>query len=222
MIKLSCIKKSFPDGENKRNEVLCGINLSVERGEFIAITGASGSGKTTLLSILGTLMMPDSGAYILDNEEIDSSKNVDYAGIRNRKIGFVFQEHRLMPQLDLLGNILLPTLALQSKADKVQKEYAHSLMEMTGIVSLSRHYPAEISGGEAGRAALCRALIMKPLVLLADEPTGQLDSKNAQNIVSLLKKINGELGTTILLVSHSTETVSAAERVFTLKNGILS
>jgi ABC-type lipoprotein export system ATPase subunit len=222
MIKLSDIKKSFPDGENKRNEVLRGVDMAVSTGEFVAITGASGSGKTTLLSILGTLIMPDSGTYTLDNEDIYRNKNADYANIRNRKIGFVFQEHRLMPQLDLLGNILLPTLASQTKADKGQKEYARFLMEITGIAPLSGQYPPEVSGGEASRAALCRALVMRPPVLLADEPTGQLDSENAGNIVSLLKKMNRELGTTILLVSHSTETVSAAKRILTLKNGILS
>jgi ABC-type lipoprotein export system ATPase subunit len=221
MIKLFGIKKSFPDGENKRSEVLRGVDMAVSAGEFVAITGASGSGKTTLLSILGTLMMPDSGAYMLESEDIYRNKNADYAGIRNRKIGFVFQERRLMPQLDLLGNILLPTLASQPKADKDQKEYARFLMEMAGIASLSKRHPTEVSGGEAGRAALCRALAMKPLVLLADEPTGQLDSENAEGIVSLLKKVNRELGTTIILVSHSKETVAAAGRILTLKNGIL-
>lgn len=222
MIKLSGIKKSFPDGENRRNEVLRGVDMAVAKGEFVAITGASGSGKTTLLSILGTLIAPDAGTYILDHEEIGKSSSAAYAGIRNRKIGFVFQEHRLTPQLNLLENILLPTLALQPRASEDQKEYARFLMEMAGVAPLAGRYPAEISGGEAGRAALCRALVMKPPVLLADEPTGQLDSENAQNIASLLKKVNSRLATTILLVSHSAETVSAAKRILTLKNGILS
>jgi ABC-type lipoprotein export system ATPase subunit len=219
MIELQDVKKSYPDG-GSRNQVLCGINLTVVRGEFVAITGASGSGKTTLLSILGTLITPDSGTYILDGENI--LRESALAGIRNRKIGFVFQEHRLLAQLGLLRNILLPTLADKNRSTKQELEYAEYLMSLTGISKLANHYPPSVSGGEASRTALCRALVMKPLLLLADEPAGQLDSENARNIVALLKKVNLELGTTIILVSHSQETVAAANRILTLKDGLLS
>ncbi|MDR1155453.1 MAG: ABC transporter ATP-binding protein [Bacteroidales bacterium] len=221
MIKLSGIVKTYPDG-NHKNYVLRGVNLSIGKGEFIAIMGASGSGKTTLLSILGTLMQPDSGSYLLDGEAVFAVRQTDYSAIRNRKIGFVFQEHRLLPQLCVLDNILLPALAFQSKTTVAQSEYAQFLMEMTGIASLAGQYPSSISGGEAGRAALCRALVMKPALLLADEPAGQLDAENARNITSLLQKINRELGTTALMVSHSAEMASAAGRILTLKNGLLS
>ncbi|MDR0835380.1 MAG: ABC transporter ATP-binding protein [Tannerella sp.] len=228
MIQLKDIEKSYPDG-SERNQVLRGVNLTVGRGEFVAVTGESGSGKTTLLNILGLLVKPDSGTYLLDGEDVSvvvgdafRDKNDKAAGLRNRKIGFVFQEHRLLPQYTLYQNILLPTIATPSKVTKEQTEYANLLMDMTEIAPLANHYPSNVSGGEAGRAALCRALIMKPLLLLADEPTGQLDSRNAQNIISLLKKINGELGTTVLMVSHSKETVVEAERILNLKEGLLS
>jgi ABC-type lipoprotein export system ATPase subunit len=224
MIQLKDIKKSYPDGK-ECNQVLRGVNLTVGNGEFVAVTGESGSGKTTLLHILGLLAKPDSGTYLFDGEDIGDvfrNKNDRAAGLRNGKIGFVFQEHRLLPQYTLYQNILLPTIATSSKTTKEQTEYANLLMDMTEIASLAHHFPATVSGGEASRAALCRAIIMKPSLLLADEPTGQLDSRNAQNIISLLKKINGELRTAILMVSHSKETVAEAERVLNLKDGLLS
>ena len=173
-----------------------------------------------MLTVIGTLIKADSGTYCLDGEMIHSGVNL--ADLRNRKIGFVFQEHRLMPQYTLQQNILLPTIATQKKATKEQIEYARLLMDITEITPLANHFPATVSGGEASRAALCRALVMKPVLLLADEPTGQLDSRNAKNSVSLLKKINTELGTTILMVSHSKETAAEAGRIFNLKDGLLS
>jgi ABC-type lipoprotein export system ATPase subunit len=184
--------------------------------------GASGSGKTTLLSILGALIAPDGGEYLLEGQSVFDGRRTDLADLRNRRIGFVFQEHRLMPQLCLRDNILLPVLAAQSKATAEQAEYAQLLMELSGIAPLARQYPRQVSGGEAGRTALCRALIMKPALLLADEPTGRLDSRTACNIMELLQRINRELGTTVVMVSHSADTASAAQRILTLANGLLS
>ncbi|MCL2683424.1 MAG: ABC transporter ATP-binding protein [Bacteroidales bacterium] len=220
MIRLSGITKKFPDGENSFNHVLRGVSMNIEQGNFIAIKGASGSGKTTLLSILGTLLQPDEGSYVLDNKEINTP-GVDYSAVRNQKLGFVFQDHRLMPQLTALENILLPTLAFQNKTNDSQIDYAKQLMELTGITSIANQYPDTLSGGEASRTAVCRALIMKPLLVLADEPTGQLDAENARNIALLLKKVNQELGTTIVMVTHSDETAKVANKIFTLKDGIL-
>ncbi|MDR1594779.1 MAG: ABC transporter ATP-binding protein [Prevotellaceae bacterium] len=219
MLHLKDIEKSYPDGSNA-NDVLRGVNLSVAKREFVAVTGESGSGKTTLLSIIGTLIKPDKGVYLLDGELINSRTNIPE--LRNRKIGFVFQDHRLLPQYTLQQNILLPTIAAQKKATEEQVTYAGFLMNIVGIASLANHFPATVSGGEASRAALCRALVMKPVLLLADEPSGQLDSRNARNTIALLKKMNTELGTTILMVSHSKESVAEAERVLTLKDGLLS
>jgi ABC-type lipoprotein export system ATPase subunit len=221
MIRLSGITKKYPDGNNSFNHVLRGINMNIERGHFVAVRGASGSGKTTLLSVLGTLIQPDEGSYVLDGMEINTPR-VDYSAVRNRKLGFVFQDHRLMPQLTALENILLPTLAFQNKAEDSQVDYAEQLMELTGITSVAGQYPDSLSGGETSRVALCRALIMKPLLVLADEPTGQLDAENARNVALLLAKINKELGTTIIMVTHSEETADVANRILTLINGILS
>ena len=220
MLRLSGITKKYADGENSFNHVLRGVNLSIEKGDFIAIKGASGSGKTTLLSILGTLIQPDTGSYVLDGMEVNTP-GVDYSAVRNRKIGFVFQDHRLMPQLTALENILLPTLAFQSKANDEQINYAKQLMELTDITSVAKQYSETLSGGETSRVALCRALIMKPLLVLADEPTGQLDAENARNAALLLAKLNKELGTTIVMVTHADETATVANKILTLKEGIL-
>lgn len=220
MVRLSGITKKFIDGENSFNHVLRGVNLNVEQGDFVAIQGASGSGKTTLLSILGTLLMPDEGSYVLDGLEINTP-GVDYAAVRNRKIGFVFQDHRLMPQLTAWENILLPTLAFQKKTDYSQLNWAKQVMALAGIESVAGQYPENLSGGEATRVALCRALMMKPLLLLADEPTGQLDAQNARKIALLLSKVNKELGTTVVMVTHSEETAAVANKIFVLKEGVL-
>ena len=220
MIRLSGITKKYPDGENSFNYVLRGVNMHVEKGGFIAIKGASGSGKTTLLSILGTLIQPDEGSYVLDGREINTP-GVDYSTVRNQKLGFVFQDHRLLPQLTALENILLPTLAFQNKAEESQVNYARQLMELTGIASVAGHYPDTLSGGEACRTALCRALVMKPLLVLADEPTGQLDAENARNTALLLAQVNQELGATIVMVTHSDETAGVANRILTLRDGVL-
>ena len=220
MITLSAITKQYPDGKNSFNQVLRGVNLTVEKGEFIAIKGASGSGKTTLLSIIGTLLQPDTGSYVLDGMEM-TAPDIDYAVVRNQKLGFVFQDHRLLPQLTALENILLPTLAYQNKTEEVQHEYALQLMKLTGISAVAGQYPETLSGGEACRTALCRALIMKPLLVLADEPTGQLDAENARNVALLLAKVNKELKTTIVMVTHAEETAAIAHRILTLKEGIL-
>ena len=202
------------------NRVLRGIDMTVEEGEFVAIKGPSGAGKTTLLSILGTLLLPDSGSYLLNGQEM-TTPETDHSLIRNQQIGFVFQDHRLMPQYTVLENILLPTLARQAEADTEQTMYAQQLMELTHISTIANQYPATLSGGEASRVAVCRALIMKPLLLLADEPTGQLDAENAQNIAKLLLEINKALGTTIVMVTHSDETSQVARRTVTLKEGVL-
>lgn len=220
LIELSGIKKSFRDGKNRSNTVLRGINMQVERGEFVALKGPSGSGKTTLLSILGTLLFPDEGSYSLDGVVLTERK-ADHAEVRNRRIGFVFQDHRLMPQYTVWENILLPTLAYASQSSPEDMAYARQLMKLTRISKLSGQYPCTLSGGEASRVAVCRALICKPLLILADEPTGQLDQENARNIATLFSEINQELGTTLVMATHSDETSSVAHRILMLKGGII-
>lgn len=220
-IRLSGISKSYPDGENRLNHVLQGVDLNVAQGGFIAVKGSSGSGKTTLLEIMGTLRMPDSGAYLLNGTDM-ITPGIKHDKLRNSHIGFVFQNHNLMPQLGVLENILLPALAFQSQVTTPQLEYARHLMQITGIDALEKQYPQTLSGGEASRVALCRALIMKPLLILADEPTGQLDGSNARNIAALLLKINQTLGTTIVMATHSDEVSAVAQQIYMLKEGKLS
>ncbi|MDR3328943.1 MAG: ABC transporter ATP-binding protein [Prevotellaceae bacterium] len=221
LVHLSDISKSFPDGEKGPRRVLCELSLSVSSGEFVAIRGASGSGKTTLLSILGTLLQPDAGSYLLNGEDLLSTR-VSHARARNQRIGFVFQEHRLLPQLCAADNILLPALAFAAKPDSDTVAYAHTLMALTGIASVATQLPHTLSGGEASRVALCRALVMRPLLLLADEPTGQLDSGSAQSIIALLADVNKTTRTTIIMVTHSDEAAAAADRTLLLKDGRLS
>lgn len=220
LIKLTDIKKSFQDGENRLNHVLRGVNMEVEKGEFVAIKGPSGCGKTTLLSILGTLLPADSGSYLLNDAEMNAS-GMEHSWIRNKQIGFVFQDHRLMPQYTAIENILLPTLAYQPQSSDDDIGYARRLLELTHISGVADQHPHTLSGGEASRVALCRALIMKPLLVLADEPTGQLDSENARNIASLLSEINQTLQTTVVMVTHSDEMSAFAQRILLLKNGVI-
>lgn len=220
LIEMTGIRKHFRDGSERLNEVLRGIDLTVERGDFLAIKGASGSGKTTLLSVLGLLIRPDGGEYRLDGNRLFENE-VDDARMRNLRIGFVFQDHRLLPQYTVVENILLPTLAYQAMSKREQVERALGLMRSTGIEALADRYPAGLSGGESSRVALCRALIMNPALILADEPTGQLDADNARSIAGLLAGMNREMGTTVIMVTHSDEMASYARRVKILNKGCL-
>lgn len=220
LIEMTGIRKHFRDGSERLNEVLRGIDLTVERGDFLAIKGASGSGKTTLLSVLGLLIRPDGGEYRLDGNRLFEDE-ADDARTRNERIGFVFQDHRLLPQYTVLENILLPTLAYQATSKREQMERARGLMRSTGIEALADRYPAGLSGGESSRVALCRALIMNPALVLADEPTGQLDADNARAIAGLLAGMNQEMGTTVIMVTHSDEMASYAKQVKILNKGCL-
>ena len=220
LIEMTGIRKHFRDGSERLNEVLRGIDLTVERGDFLAIKGASGSGKTTLLSVLGLLIRPDGGEYRLDGNRLFEDE-ADDARMRNQRIGFVFQDHRLLPQYTVLENILLPTLAYQATSKREQMEQALGLMRSTGIEALADRYPAGLSGGESSRVALCRALIMNPALVLADEPTGQLDADNARAIAGLLAGMNREMGTTVIMVTHSDEMASYAKQVKILNKGCL-
>lgn len=220
LIRLTDIEKSFRDGQRGVRRVLQGVNLSLDQGELVSIRGVSGSGKTTLLSILGTTLKPDAGYYIFDGRDITTL--ADNSSLRSREIGFLFQDHRLMPQYTAWENILLPVLASASRSTADDEAYARELMALLGIEHLADQYPTTLSGGEASRVALCRALIRKPKLLLADEPTGQLDSENANQVASLLEKINGRLHTTIVVVTHSEALAEVAHRRLMLRDGVLN
>lgn len=219
MLKLHNISKQFVDG-TRQHQVLDQLSLQVDDGEFIAIMGESGSGKTTLLSIIGTLLDFDSGEYLLDGKAI-SADVADLAQVRNQHIGIVFQDHRLLPQFTALQNILLPVLAAHKQCPEEYIKRAEQLMHFMGISELKNQSVTVLSGGEKTRVAICRALINNPSVLLADEPTGQLDSANSQTIASLFKKVNEELHTTIIMVTHSADMAQVAQKTYKLLNGKL-
>lgn len=219
MLKLHNISKQFVDG-TRQHQVLDQLSLQVDDGEFIAIMGESGSGKTTLLSIIGTLLDFDSGEYMLNGKAI-SADAADLAQVRNQHVGIVFQDHRLLPQFTALQNILLPVLATHKQCPEEYIKRAEQLMHFMGISELKNQSVTVLSGGEKTRVAICRALINNPSVLLADEPTGQLDSVNSQTIASLFQKVNEELHTTIIMVTHSTEMAQVAQKTYKLLNGKL-
>ena len=219
LIRLTDVEKSFRDGRDGVRRVLRGVNLMLDEGEMVSVRGVSGSGKTTLLSVLGTTLKADAGFYIFDGEDV--TKRADNTALRSEKIGFLFQDHRLMPQYTAWENILLPVLATASHSTEEDERYARELMALLGIEHLADQYPTTLSGGEASRVALCRALIRQPKLLLADEPTGQLDRENAAQVASLLEMVNKRLKTTIIVVTHSEELAEAAARRFVLREGVL-
>jgi ABC-type lipoprotein export system ATPase subunit len=219
MLTITRLTKSY----SQRGTVLDELDLEIRQGETVSITGPSGSGKTTLLNIIGLLDKPDKGQIMFDGEDVLKYNQEASALYRNRKIGFVFQDHLLMPYLSVRENILLPLIP--SKLDDPEYEdrvaYALDLMKNTGIYDLSEKYPYEISLGEAQRTAIVRALVNKPRLLLADEPTGSLDVKNADNLGDLLLRLNREYGITLLLVTHSLSLAEKMERRLRLIDGKL-
>jgi len=219
MLSIKNISKSFM----QRGLVLDNLCLEVEKGDTVAIMGPSGSGKTTLLNIIGSLDKPDSGEVIFNGIAIAAFSEEESAGYRNRNLGFVFQEHLLLPYLTIYENISLPLLAsLHSRAELIERyQFIEELMQSMGISDLKAKYPFHISGGEAQRVALVRALVNKPSILLADEPTGSLDSKNAENLGNLLLDVNRRYGITIILATHSIDLADKMSTKFHLEEGKL-
>ena len=201
MLAINNISKSF----HQRGLVLDNLSLQVKEGDLFAITGPSGSGKTTLMNIIGLLDKPDSGDIIFNGNSILSFSDEMSALYRNRNIGFVFQDHHLLPHLTVKENILLPVLAVKRRQNEFEEKEEHilALMKSIGIHNLAAKYPFQISGGEAQRVTLVRALVNKPSVLLADEPTGSLDSRNAEILGKLLLDVNVEFGVSLILATHS-------------------
>ena len=213
------ISKDFQLGNNT-TKVLRDISLQITRGEFVSIMGPSGSGKSTLLYILGGLDTPTAGSVLLNGMDISHFSDEKMSRLRRQKIGFVFQFYNLIPNLNVEENILLPLLLDGKKA----ADYQDSLSQMLETVGLSdrrRHKPRELSGGQQQRAAIARALIGKPEILFADEPTGNLDSKTGEEIMTLLRKINAQQGQTILMVTHSSKAAASSTRTITVQDGRL-
>ncbi|MCD6548841.1 MAG: ABC transporter ATP-binding protein [Thermodesulfobacterium sp.] len=198
-------------------QVLKGINLEVEEGDFLAIMGASGSGKSTLLNIIGLLDKPDSGTYILDGQEVSKLNKRELAYLRNRKIGFVFQAFYLVPWATALENVLLPLL-YRGNINREDEKKAIELLKRLGLEKRINAKPNELSGGEQQRVAIARALITNPKLLLADEPTGNLDSKSSQEVMSIFKELN-ENSITIIMVTHDPEIADFAKKVKIIKDG---
>ena len=222
MIVLENIIKRYADGQRVLT-VLDNLSLRVGEGEFIAITGESGSGKTTLLSILGTMLAPDAGRLVIAGEEVkvsaDGMATPQICRLRNKVIGFVYQDHRLLPQFTAWQNILLPTLATKSVSTEEEQQRATELMEFMGILRLKDSRVTQLSGGEQSRVSICRALINQPSILLADEPTGQLDAANAETIASLFQQVNEHLHTTIVMATHSAAMARSAHKTYRLDKG---
>lgn len=219
MIELVNCYKSY-DGE--KTYVLNNLNLKIEQGMFVAITGESGSGKTTLLNILGTLDEPNSGNYVINNVNILKLNGKELADFRNNNIGFVFQEYLLIPYLSVKENILLPVLHKDKKEKKVFERKAQEIIETLNIKKISNQKSTKLSGGEKQRVSLARALINDPLLILADEPTGNLDNKTARMVLDHLLKINKKYGVTVILVTHDKDLLSYADIVLNLEKGKLA
>lgn len=216
IIELEKITKTFTNGRHTR-EVLKGIDLKLEQGTELFILGPSGSGKTTLLNILGLIEHPDNGSHLLNNSPVDEKSEKEKALIRRKKIGYIYQNFNLISYLNLLDNILLPFLP-EEKIPGL-KEQALSIMERLDIVSLRDQYPLSCSGGEKQRAVIARALLKEPELLLADEPTGELDEKNSRRIMELLREYRGR--TTLVIVSHNENLIRGEENKIELKDGKL-
>ena len=218
MIKIINLHKSYKMGSSSLH-VLKGIDLEIEDGELIAIMGSSGSGKSTLLNILGMLDIADKGKYKLDNVLIKDLTETIAANYRNRFLGFVFQSFNLINYKNALENVALP-LYYQGLGRKLRQQKALEYLEKVGLKNWAKHLPSELSGGQKQRVAIARAMVSEPKVLLADEPTGALDSITSNEIMSLLQKINSE-GKTILVVTHEIEIAKMCKRIITLKDGVI-
>ncbi len=217
MIEVRGVRK-WIEHLDRRVEILRGIDLSIPAGQFVAIVGASGSGKSTLLGLLAGLDTPSEGEILLDNSPIHSLDEGALARIRGRKLGFVFQSYQLIPTLTALENVLLP-FELNAWGDGIER--ARSLLRQVGLEQRMDHYPVQLSGGEQQRVALARAFIMDPPIVMADEPTGNLDSTNGNRVLDLLLRRNRDAGTTLVLVTHDPQIAALAHRRITLRDGRL-
>ncbi len=218
VIDLKGIKKRFFEGTENEIEVLKGIDLQVYEGEFVSIVGASGSGKSTLMNIIGALDRASEGSYLLDGVDINQADDNELSHIRNKKIGFVFQTYNLIPRISALKNVERPMLYAKVPGAE-RTERAKELLKLVGMEDRMKHNPDELSGGQKQRVAIARAMANHPAILLADEPTGALDSKTGRLIMDIFHQLNREQGMTIVLITHSDSLAEETRRIFTLMDG---
>ncbi|HEU4814340.1 MAG TPA: ABC transporter ATP-binding protein [Xanthomonadaceae bacterium] len=216
MIELQAVRRSYRTN-GAAVHALDGVDLSIGTGEFVAVTGPSGSGKSSLLNILGCLDRPDEGRYLIEGQDVAGFDDEATSDIRNRRIGFVFQSFHLLPRLTVLENVLLPLRFHREPPDWVQA-HARELLDRVGLSDRSHHRPNELSGGQVQRAAIARALLLKPALLLADEPTGNLDSKSAADVLGLIDQVHRD-GQTVVLVTHDHDVAAHAPRGIRLRDG---
>ena len=220
LLKIQGLKRSYRT-ETVSVDALRGLDLEIRRGEFVAIMGASGSGKSTLMNILGCLDRPDEGAYLLDGQKVSDLSRDELARVRNETIGFVFQNFHLLPRTSALENVELPLLYSPEKPGwKELHRRAKESLEIVGLADRATHTPSELSGGQQQRVAIARALVTRPSILLADEPTGNLDSRTSLEIIGLFQQLNRD-GLTILMVTHEPEIARFAGRVIVMRDGLI-
>ena len=220
LIRMRGIVKRFYIGQPNELEILHGIDLDVKEGEFVSIVGASGSGKSTLMNMIGVLDRPTEGTYWLDGTDVQDAQDDELSQIRNRKIGFVFQNFNLISRTNARKNVELPMM-YAGIPQKKRTQRAEELLDLVGMADRMDHQPNELSGGQKQRVAIARAMANDPAIILADEPTGALDSKTGRMVMDLFHRLNREQGTTIVLITHNQELAAETSRVLTMRDGIL-
>ncbi|MGH8562358.1 MAG: ABC transporter ATP-binding protein, partial [Nevskiales bacterium] len=219
VIRLEQVHKTYDLGEVKVH-ALRGVSLEIQEGEMVAVMGASGSGKSTLMNIVGCLDRPSRGAYLLDGVDVTHMTKAELAKIRNTKIGFVFQQFNLLSRTSALENVELPTVYAGLPPEK-RRERAQQALEQVGLADRAHHHPSQLSGGQQQRVAIARALVNRPSILLADEPTGNLDSRTSVEVMDIFQRLNGEYGMTVILVTHEHDIASYAKRSLEFRDGKL-
>jgi ABC-type lipoprotein export system ATPase subunit len=220
LIEVTAVAKHYDLG-TVRVEALKGVSLAIESGEYVALVGPSGSGKSTLMNTLGCLDRPTSGSYRLDGREVVTLSKDERAAVRNQHLGFVFQNFNLLARTTALENVELPMIYARGIPARERRKRAREALESVGLAERLDHHPAQLSGGQQQRVAIARALVNGPSILMGDEPTGNLDSRTGQDVIELFRRLNREQGLTVIIVTHDPEVAASADRIVTLRDGLI-